>query len=137
MRLADFGIAKATLLKDLTRAGVRKGNYAYMSPEQVTGKPLSGASDQFAQGVTLVELLTGARPFDGATPLETMDRVREAERPALAGIREELRAPLWKALSKNPADRFATAEHFRQALAASPMTPQLAAWVRARRAPPP
>ncbi len=134
VRLADFGIAKATLLKDVTRAGVRKGNYAYMSPEQVTGRPLSGSSDQFALAVTLVELLTGARPFDGATPLETMDRVREAERPALANVREGLRPVLWKAFAKNPADRFATAEEFRAALGATASAPQLAKWVQVQRA---
>ena len=52
--LGDFGIAKATLLQDVTRAGVRKGKYAYMSPEQVSGKPLGPASDLFGLGVLLV-----------------------------------------------------------------------------------
>jgi serine/threonine protein kinase len=133
VRLADFGIAKATLLKDVTRAGVRKGKYAYMSPEQVTGRALSGASDQFALAVTLVELLTGARPFDGPTPLETMDRVREAERPELVGVRAELRGPLWRALAKDPGHRFETAEQFRASLGAAAMAPQLGQWVRTRK----
>jgi serine/threonine-protein kinase len=136
VRLADFGIAKATLLKDQTRAGVRKGKYAYMSPEQVTGKPLTGASDQFALGVTLVELLTGSRPFDAATPLETMDRVREALRPPLLEVPEALRPALWRAFEKDPAQRFATAEAFRRALGAAAAGPELAAWVRAGRARP-
>ena len=78
VKLADFGIAKATLLGDITAGGVRKGTYAYMSPEQVRGGALSPASDLFSLGTTLHELLTGRRPFDGDTPLETMDRVREA-----------------------------------------------------------
>jgi len=139
VRLADFGIAKATLLKDQTRAGVRKGNYAYMSPEQVMGRPLTGASDQFALGVTLTELVSGQRPFDGATPLDTMDRVREAVRPELAGVDEDLRQLLWTALAKDPGRRFPSAEAFRQGLAvlrrAGPDVagPALAGWVRARR----
>ncbi len=64
VKLADFGIAKATLLREQTRSGVRKGKYAYMSPEQVRGAALSAASDQYALAVTLAELLTGERPFD-------------------------------------------------------------------------
>lgn len=133
VRLADFGIVKATLLKDVTRAGVRKGKYAYMSPEQVTGRPLSAASDQFALAITLVELLTGTRPFDGATPLETMDRVKEAARPELIGLRPELQSVLWTALARSPDDRFPTAELFRRALAAQAMTSHLGGWVRSRR----
>jgi serine/threonine-protein kinase len=136
VRLADFGIAKATLLKDQTRAGVRKGNYAYMSPEQVTGRPLNGASDQFALGVTLVELLTGSRPFDGATPLETMDRVREALPPDLSQVSAALRPLLFKAFAKDPGQRFTSAEEFRRALAAERPAvsgPELARWVRERR----
>ena len=139
VRLADFGIAKATLLKDQTRAGVRKGNYAYMSPEQVMGRPLTGASDQFALGVTLAELVSGQRPFDGATPLDTMDRVREAVRPELAGVDADLRRLLWTALAREPGQRFASAEAFRLELAvlrrAGPDVagPALAGWVRARR----
>lgn len=128
VRLADFGIAKATLLKDTTRAGVRKGTYAYMSPEQVSGKALTGASDQFALATTLAELLTGMRPFDGATPMETMDRVREAP-PDLAG----LPIALVKPFAKNAGDRYPSAEEFRRALGAAPMTHALRDWVRSRR----
>ena len=133
VRLADFGIAKATLLKDQTRPGVRKGKYAYMSPEQVTGRPLTAASDQFALAVTLIELLTGARPFDSATPLETMDRVKAAQPPALAAVPDAPRAVLLRALAKDPLARFESAEAFRLALNASAVAPQLAQWVRARR----
>ena len=131
VKLSDFGIAKATRLEEQTRPGVRKGKYAYMSPEQVTGQPLTGASDQFALAVTLVELLTGARPFDRATPLETMDGVREAAPPPLATLPDSLRTVIWQALAKDPAQRFANAEHFRKALAAVPSTPELGKWVRA------
>jgi serine/threonine-protein kinase len=134
VKLSDFGIAKATHLEEQTRPGVRKGKYAYMSPEQVSGRPLTAASDQFALGVTLVELLTGSRPFDRATPLETMDGVREALRPPLESLPEPLREVLWRALAKEPLQRFVSAEHFRKALGAMPSTPELATWVRAARA---
>ncbi len=136
VKLTDLGIAKATALKETTRAGIRKGKYAYMSPEQVSGRPLAASSDQFALAVTLVELLTGARPFDGDTPLETMDRVREAAPPPLPGVPEELRVLLLRALQRDPAGRFPSCEALRQAIAearrsrAPVAQPDLAKWVR-------
>lgn len=106
VRLVDFGIAKATLQRDHTRAGVRKGKYAYMSPEQVSGLALTPASDQFALGVTLVEMLTGARPFEGVTPLDTMDLVREAKPPALPELRDDVRSTLHRLLQRDHRQRF-------------------------------
>ena len=119
VRLADFGIARATQLREQTRGGVRKGTWAYMSPEQVSGRTLSAASDQFSLATLLVELITGARPFDGATPMETMDRIREAAPPALEGLAPELIDVLRKALSREPGDRFSSSRELRRALLAS------------------
>jgi serine/threonine-protein kinase len=139
VKLTDLGIAKATALKETTRAGVRKGKYAYMSPEQVSGRALTAASDQFALGVTLFELLTGGRPFDGATPLETMDKVREAAPPALDAVSEDLKALLLKALQRDSAARFESSEALRQSLSAARLRrppvgpPDLARWVREAR----
>ncbi len=140
VKLADFGIAKATTMKDETRAGVRKGKYAYMSPEQVSNLVLTPASDQFALGATLAELLTGARPFEGATPLETMDRVRAAEPPALEGVGEDLRALVLRLVAKAPGDRFPNDAAMREAVTRArrswPATlPELGRWVRERLAP--
>lgn len=104
VKLGDFGIAKATLLKEQTRGGVRKGTYASMSPEQVAGKPLTGASDVFSAGGLLFELLTGARPFDGATPVETMERIREAT-PSFDALPASLRPTVKQMLEKDPAAR--------------------------------
>ncbi len=106
VKLSDYGITKATMLADVTRGGVVKGTYAYMSPEQVSGTPLDGRSDQFGLGVTLCELLTGARPFDGASPLETMERVRAAEPPSLPGLDDDLRALILRCLAREPDARF-------------------------------
>lgn len=134
VKLGDFGIAKATALADLT-GGTRKGKYAYMSPEQLAGEPLTGASDQFALGVTLVELATGARPFDGETPLATMENVRRGARPPLAELPPAVAALIHRALAPAAADRFASAEALRAAVAAArrdlpPVAlPDLAAWV--------
>jgi serine/threonine-protein kinase len=118
VKLADFGVAKATMLADVTQANVRKGKYAYMSPEQVRGDPLTARSDQFSLGVTLVELLTGARPYDGETPLQTMDLIRAAEPPALTGVDEPLRALVLRCLAADPSARFDDDEALIGAIAA-------------------
>ena len=127
VRLADFGIARATQLREQTRGGVRKGTWAYMSPEQVSGRALTAASDQFSLATLLIELVTGARPFDAATPLETMDRIRDAEPPTLEGVGPDLVRVLRRALSKDPAARFASSRDLRAALLASgPVADELA-----------
>jgi serine/threonine protein kinase len=134
VKLGDFGIAKATALADLT-GGTRKGKYAYMSPEQLVGAPLGGQSDQFSLAVTLVELVTGTRPFDAETPLATMENVRHGARPDLASLPAGVAELLLRALAPDAADRFVSAEALRLALAAARRTlapvglPDLAAWV--------
>jgi eukaryotic-like serine/threonine-protein kinase len=134
VKLADFGVAKATMLADITRANVRKGKYAYMSPEQVTGEPIGPASDQFALGVTLMELVSGRRPYDGDGPLETMEKIREATPPVVDDLPAELRSIVRRCLARAPADRFADAESLRVAIASvrrglpSVGEPDLARW---------
>ncbi|MBL8938451.1 MAG: serine/threonine protein kinase [Archangium sp.] len=134
VKLGDFGIAKATLLKEQTRGGVRKGTYASMSPEQVAGKPLTGASDVFSAGVLLFELLTGARPFDGTTPVETMERIREAT-PSLDALPASLQATVKQMLEKDPSARPNDLHALTKALrdqAADEF--ELASWARQRNA---
>ncbi len=127
VRLADFGIARATQLREQTRGGVRKGTWAYMSPEQVSGRPLTAASDQFSLATLLVELITGTRPFDGPTPLETMDRIREAAPPVLEGVAVEWVALLRRALAKDPRERFVSSRAMRAAIQESgPVADELA-----------
>lgn len=127
VKLADFGIARATQLREQTRAGVRKGTYAYMSPEQVSGRPLTVASDQFSLATLLIELCTGQRPFDAGSPLETMDRIREAAPPSMNGVPVELVPVLLRALSREPVDRYASSRELRAALLATgPVADELA-----------
>jgi serine/threonine-protein kinase len=134
VKLADFGVAKATLLADITRGNVRKGKYAYMSPEQVGGEPLTAASDQFSLGVTLFELLSGRRPFDGDGPHDTMERVRRADPPDASSLPEVVRDLILRCLSRDPAARFPSVEELRRALAEARRAfppvgePDLAAW---------
>jgi serine/threonine-protein kinase len=105
VKLADLGLAKATLLRDQTRANVRKGTYAYMSPEQVRGDALGPTSDLFSFGILLHELASGRRPFDGDTPHETMRRIVE-DAPALAeALSPSLRTLIEGCLAKDPMRR--------------------------------
>jgi serine/threonine-protein kinase len=136
VKLGDFGIAKATALADLTQAGARKGRYAYMAPEQLAGEPITGAADQFGLGVTLVELVTGARPFPGETPWALREAIRCGA--AFADLPPDLAAIAARTLAFDARDRYASIDDLRRALAAaqrqrSPATAlDLGDWVRAR-----
>lgn len=138
VKLADLGIAKATKLKETTRANIRRGKYAYMSPEHVAGRALSAHSDQFGLGVVLVELLTGERPFDGATPAETMDRIREAAPPDVKALDADLGAIVTTCLGGSPGARFEDTAALRRAISAARRQREavsfrdLGGWVEAR-----
>ena len=110
VKLGDFGIAKATQRADTTQANFRRGKYAYMSPEQVGKHALAASSDQFGLGVMLYELLTGARPYDGDSPLLTLDRIREAAPPDVRAIPPDVAAIVLRCLRREPSDRFETTE---------------------------
>jgi serine/threonine-protein kinase len=116
VKLADFGIAKATALADLTAAGTRKGTYAYMAPEQLAGEPVAQSSDQFGLAVTLAELVTGRRPFTGETPWATMEAIRTGAAD-LDGLEPDVAALVRRALAVDPAARFGSIDELRQALA--------------------
>ena len=136
VKLGDFGIAKATALADLTAAGARKGRYAYMAPEQLAGEPTTSAADQFGLGVTLVELVTGARPFIGELPWTLLESIRSA--PGLDGLDDDLHAIAARALAFDARDRFDSVDDLRRAIAeAQHRRPfatavDLGAWIRTR-----
>ena len=138
VKLSDLGIAKATKLAETTQASLRRGKYAYMSPEQVAGKTLDARSDQFGFGILLYELLLGSRPFDGASVIETMDNIREARAPAFEGLADDVVAFLRRCLQRDPAERFVDARELLASLAMlrwsrMPITSaELADWVLAR-----
>lgn len=127
VRLLDFGIAK--LLGDeaidstLTREAGRAMTLAYASPEQVGQQTLGVASDVYSLGVVLFELLTGSRPYalarESAAALEDAVLSQEprkasdvASGPARRALAGDLDTILAKALKKDPAARYATAEAF-------------------------
>jgi serine/threonine-protein kinase len=120
-KLADFGAAH---LADFgqTQTGGLMGTVAYMSPEQITGSGIGPAADLYAAGVTLFEALTGRLPFPGpdivgqhlGEPAPVPSRVRAAGGAGKLDARHD--AVLLRALEKDPAQRFASAEEMAEAL---------------------
>ena len=124
--VADFGVAVAMEsagIARLTSTGVSVGTPAYMSPEQAGAeRSLGPASDVYALGVVLYEMLTGEPPFTGPTAQAVVARVM-SEPPIGLRLRRPtvplaVDAAVTKALAKVPADRFATAAQFAEALRA-------------------
>ena len=112
-KLIDFGIAKAAGKAGKTQAGILKGKFGYMSPEQVRGLPLDRRSDIFAVGICLYELLTGERLFVGESDFSTLEKVKNVEimPPSTYNRRipEELEQIVLKGLAKDVDDRYQTA----------------------------
>jgi Tol biopolymer transport system component len=139
--VADFGIARAIQLADgeqLTATGLAVGTPAYMSPEQAGGaSSVDARSDLYSLGCVLYEMLTGEVPYTGRTPqaviakrvLEPLPHVRTLR----ASVPEALEQAINRALAVTPADRFATAGEFAQALKPSITTPTGASVAAARR----
>ncbi len=110
--LSDFGLAQIMGTQRLTQTGMTSGTPAYMAPEQVLGQPVTPASDIYALGVLLYEMLTGARPYEGETGAAIM--VRQATQPPtppsqwLPTLEPAVEAVILRALARNPAQRFAS-----------------------------
>jgi hypothetical protein len=122
-KIADFGLAK--LLDDEhghTHSGAVLGSPSYMAPEQAAGqvRAIGPATDVYALGAILYELLTGRPPFLGASFLETLDQVRSHEpAPPQAlqpRVSDDLATICLKCLEKNPAQRYPTAAALAQDL---------------------
>jgi serine/threonine-protein kinase len=120
VKVADFGIARALADARLTLPGVTLGSVHYMSPEQALGEQATEASDIYALGVVLYELLAGRRPWEGdSAGAVAMARV-SAPPPRISAIRPGVPATLeaidLRALSPDPAGRFPDATAMAQAL---------------------
>jgi len=120
VKLLDFGIARTEKSSDLTNAGHLVGSLSYMSPEQIRGEKASPRSDIYALGVTLYELLSGRMPVTGSTNYEIMmghmERVPAPLYELLPTAPLPLSNAVMRALEKDPAHRFQTAEEFLQAV---------------------
>ena len=124
-RVADFGIAQVAEDVGLTTAGTSVGTASYMAPEQAQVEPLTSATDLYAVGIVLYEMLTGRLPFEAPTTVALMlahiqtPPVPPTVRAPDQGIAPELDAVVLRALAKRPDDRFADAPAMASALGAA------------------
>jgi eukaryotic-like serine/threonine-protein kinase len=120
VKLADFGLAKASNQFTATDPGIVKGKFSYLSPEAAFGKEVDARSDIFSLGIVLWEMLAGKRLFWGENDYATVKLVQKANIPRLAplnrDIDETFEEVLLKALTRDPADRYQTAREFGEAL---------------------
>lgn len=121
VKLTDFGIARASLKAAETQAGIIKGRFDYMSPEQAAGsRELDQRSDLFAVGVVLYEMLTGHHPFRQDSEFATLEAVREGKyTPASQhnpDVPYALQTIVDRALRVDKAERFGSATAFKDAL---------------------
>lgn len=110
VKIIDFGIAKAHGKLSETQAGRIKGKYSYMSPEQVSGKPIDSRSDIFSLGIVFWEMVTGRYLFTSDSPLATAKAVAEMAIPPIREIDPELPAEIERiiarALTRDPDSRY-------------------------------
>ena len=130
VKVLDFGIAKLAAdgfedseARNLTQTGVMIGTPRYMSPEQCDGEHLSPAADVYSLGIIFYEMLTGATPFNGASPLAVaLQHSTKPPRPPrelVASLPAELEEVVLRALAKKPEERPADAGAFREELLAT------------------
>src|SRR5438445_351836 len=92
IKVTDFGIARAGTSEALTQTGAVMGTAAYFSPEQAQGLPVDGRSDVYSLGVVLYEMVTGAPPFTGESPVAVAYKhVREDPEPPGTRCRDHRR----------------------------------------------
>src|SRR5689334_730906 len=121
IKLMDFGIAKITADRNITQAGQTVGSLYYMSPEQIQGaKDLGPRSDLYSLGVSLYEIVTGARPFSGDSDFSIM--AAHLQQTPVAPIQYDpnltpaLNEVILMSIAKDAERRFQTADAFRNAL---------------------
>ena len=123
VKLLDFGIAKARGASSKTRTGTVKGKNAYMSPEQILGKPLDRRSDVFALGAVLYELLAVKRLFHRESDFLTFKAITEEPIPDIRDRRSDLpvgmREVVTRALARDVNARYATAMEMAAAVRAA------------------
>ena len=120
LKVTDFGIARAGADGGMTEAGSVIGTAQYLSPEQARGDEVTAASDCYAVGIVLYEMLTGRVPFDGERAVTVaMKQINDPPTPprVLEGaIPLVLEDVVLRSLAKRPSERYRTAEEMSHAL---------------------
>jgi beta-lactam-binding protein with PASTA domain/tRNA A-37 threonylcarbamoyl transferase component Bud32 len=120
IKVTDFGIARAGTSEALTQTGAVMGTAAYFSPEQAQGFAVDGRSDVYSLGVVLYEMVTGAPPFSGESPVAVAYKhVREEPEPPAArapDLPPDLQQIILTAMAKDPDSRYQTADELRSDL---------------------
>jgi eukaryotic-like serine/threonine-protein kinase len=122
IKLVDFGIAKARMRAQETQAGIIKGKFYYMSPEQAYGHRIDARTDVFAMGLVLYEMLAGRNPYEQYDDAELLKRVRQSDfaplRSVVRDVEPRLIAIVDRALARNVELRFQSALEFQRAIEA-------------------
>jgi serine/threonine protein kinase len=120
--VTDFGIAKVQEAQNLTATGTAIGTPHYMSPEQFHNKTITGSSDQYSLGIVAYEMLTGKKPFDGATYAEIITQHLFEPVPDIRQLRSDLPDNVVEVvnrmMAKEPGQRFADLDAAMHALGA-------------------
>jgi len=129
VKVLDFGLAKLAVKEgaeegdqSLTTAGAALGTPLYMSPEQCAGQRVDGRTDIYSLGAILHEMLAGSPPFVGASSVMTLTMHIRDPVPPLSAVRPDLQAPpalqqiIFRAMEKDPANRFQAMDELVQAL---------------------
>jgi serine/threonine-protein kinase len=120
VKLADFGIAKATEQSSITQVGSVLGTAAYLAPEQARGEEAGPKADLYALGVVTYQLISGRLPYDATSLTELALKQQQEEPPTLdtlvAAVTPELADAVAIALALDPRDRYGTAREMRRAL---------------------
>ena len=120
IKIIDFGIAKNEQRTQESTASMVQGKFAYMSPEQARGAHLDARTDLFSVGLVLYELLTGVRPFEGTSDLQSIERIKTLDPPKLSRFRDnipdDLEQIIQKSLQKDCDKRYQSADEFYDAL---------------------
>jgi eukaryotic-like serine/threonine-protein kinase len=120
VKVADFGLAKAGTQISQTDPGVVKGKFSYLSPEAALGREVDARADIFSLGIVLWEMLAGRRLFLGETDYATVKLIQQANIPRLSPLNnqvdEAFEELLLKALTREPEDRYQSAQQFGDAL---------------------
>jgi tetratricopeptide (TPR) repeat protein len=109
-KIVDFGLAHHFDMTGSTQSATFGGTLTYMSPEQLTGRPLDARSDIWSLGIVFYRMLTGHLPFAGSSPAEQVWAAVHTMPRAMTGIPEPLQLIALRALAKLPGQRYATCQ---------------------------